>query len=155
MCGPTGGRACSKAVCGLVKVAGALVLERRADADARRAPIFGALTGYAMGFCGASVHRIIDVTQDAIAACMEEALRRSGPRSVRCRLCRQPRQWRCSTGRHRAAGRRQRTWARTVVAATEAGIRRDFRCFRGTLGDRGKCGAEQACRRLTPRTYAW
>ncbi len=66
--------------------AAALVLERRADAEARNAPILSAVAGYAMGFCGASVHRITDVTEDSIAGCMDAALHRAGrnPSRVDC-----------------------------------------------------------------------
>lgn len=58
--------------------AAALVLERRGNAEARCAPLLAVIVGYAMGFCNASVHRITDVAQNSIEACMEAALHNAG-----------------------------------------------------------------------------
>jgi len=54
--------------------AAAVVLEKREDANARCASILGIITGYATGFCSASVHRITDVTRISIESCMNAAL---------------------------------------------------------------------------------
>ena len=87
--------------------AAALVLELREHAEARGATILSVLVGYATNFCGASVHRITDVTDEAIEACVRAALRNSRCGRIRRELHYKPCERSFRTGRGR--GTRGRT----------------------------------------------